>query len=61
MSGRWLGLGALALFVVYFANVMVGAIQRSSPLSNVAELLVLLAAVILFVACVLRYEAAEKR
>lgn len=57
MSSKATGWVAAALFSLFFANVVWGAFNRTDPLSNVAETLLLLAASIAFVACVLAEEA----
>jgi len=53
--------GALVLFVIYFANVALGAAGAGAPLGDVAEMLTLFAATILFVAGTLKLEAAAGR
>ncbi len=58
--GRIFGWGALVLFLIFFGNVAFSAATRQSSLSNVVELLLLLGAVVLFVACTLVKEAGEK-
>ncbi len=58
--GRIFGWGALVLFLIFFGNVAVSAATRQQSFSNVVELLLLLGAVVLFVACILVKEAAEK-
>lgn len=55
--GRPALLAALILFAVFFANVVVGAAGGGAPLNDVAEMLTLFAATILFVAGVLKREA----
>ncbi|WP_419909938.1 hypothetical protein [Hoeflea sp.] len=50
-------LASVALFVIFFANVLVGAVTGSPIFGDVAEMLVLFAASILFVAAILRSEA----
>ncbi len=55
--GRPALLAALILFVLYFTNVVMGAAGGGAPLSDVAEMLTLFAATILFVAGVLKREA----
>lgn len=53
--------GALICFLVYFANVAIGASGSVPFLGDVPEALTLFAACCLFVAGVLGREAAEKR
>ncbi len=48
---------SLIVFVVYFANVALGAYASSAFLGDVGEMLVLFAASILFVVAILRKEA----
>ncbi|WP_282152686.1 hypothetical protein [Ruegeria atlantica] len=53
-------LAASALvFVIYFANVALGAFANSAFLGDVGEMLVLFAASILFVVAILKKEAAR--
>lgn len=52
-------LGALVCFVVFFANVALGAAGLQVLLGDVAEMLTLFASAILFVVGVLAREAAE--
>jgi len=53
--------GALVCFIVYFANVAIGASGSVALLGDVPEALTLFAASCLFVVGVLGREAAEKR
>lgn len=46
-----------ALFLVYFANVLLGAVTGSTILGDVSEMLVLFVASIFFVVAILRREA----
>ncbi|MEO9576720.1 MAG: hypothetical protein ABJ263_20700 [Tateyamaria sp.] len=48
---------SLIVFVVYFANVALGAYASSAFLGDVGEMLVLFAASILFVVAILQKEA----
>ncbi|MCR9157180.1 MAG: hypothetical protein NXH80_08035 [Rhodobacteraceae bacterium] len=48
------------VFVVYFANVAMGAFAEAAFLSDVGEMLVLFAASILFVVAILQKEADRK-
>ena len=48
------------VFVVYFANVAMGAFASAAFLSDVGEMLVLFAASILFVVAILQKEADRK-
>ena len=57
--GRPALIAALACFLVFFANVAVGAAGRPVFLGDVLEMLVLFAAVLLFVAGVLVREAQD--
>lgn len=50
-------LAAGALFIVFFANVVLGALTGSPILGDVPEMLILFAASICFVAAILRREA----
>ena len=59
--GRPALIGALACFLVFFANITVGAMGGSVFLGDVLEMLVLFAAVLLFVAGVLVREAQDAR
>ena len=51
---------SVAAFAVYFANVALGAFAGGGFLGDVSEMLVLLAASILFVVAILQKEAARK-
>lgn len=48
------------VFVVFFANVALGAFAGAAVLSDIGEMLVLFAASILFVAAILKKEADQK-
>lgn len=48
---------SLIVFVIYFANVALGAFAGSAFLGDVQEMLVLFAASILFVVAILKKEA----
>ena len=52
---------SIIVFVVYFTNVALGAFAGSAFLGDVGEMLVLFAAVILFVVAILQKEAARKK
>lgn len=52
---------AVAVFVVFFANVAMGAFGGGGFLGDVGEMLVLFAASILFVAAILKREADQKK
>ena len=51
---------SLTVFIVYFANVALGAYTRSPFLGDVGEMLVLFVATILFVVAILKKEAERK-
>jgi hypothetical protein len=51
---------SIVVFVVYFANVALGALAGSAVLSDVGEMLVLFAASVLFVVAILQKEADRK-
>jgi len=51
---------SLIVFVVYFANVALGASSGNAFLGDVGEMLVLFAASILFVVAILQKEADRK-
>ena len=51
---------SIAVFVIYFANVALGAFGGSAFLGDVGEMLVLFAASILFVVAILQKEADRK-
>lgn len=48
---------SIVVFIVYFANVALGAFAGSAFLGDVGEMLVLFAASILFVVAILKREA----
>ena len=50
----------IIVFVIYFANVAMGAFAGSAFLGDVGEMLVLFAASILFVVAILQKEADRK-
>jgi hypothetical protein len=52
---------SIVVFVVYFSNVALGAFAGNAFLGDVGEMLVLFAAVILFVVAILQKEAERKR
>ncbi|MDE0703985.1 MAG: hypothetical protein OXH59_09705 [Rhodospirillaceae bacterium] len=60
-TGRIVLVGALICFLVFFASVALGAAGLGTPFSDVAEMLTLFAAALLFVAGVLMLEAAGTR
>lgn len=51
---------SIVVFVIYFANVALGAFAQAAFLGDVGEMLVLFAASILFVVAILKREAARK-
>ncbi|MCV2874310.1 hypothetical protein OEZ71_18595 [Defluviimonas sp. WL0050] len=51
---------SLVMFAVFTANVALGAATGNTFLSDVGEMLVLFAASVLFVAAILKREAAQK-
>jgi hypothetical protein len=51
---------SIAVFILYFANVALGAFAGITILSDVGEMLVLFAASILFVIAILKKEADRK-
>lgn len=51
---------SIAVFIVYFSNVALGAFAGSAFLGDVGEMLVLLVASILFVVAILKKEADRK-
>ena len=51
---------SVIVFAIYFANVALGAFANSAFLGDVGEMLVLLAASILFVVAILKKEADHK-
>lgn len=52
---------SLVIFVIYFANVALGAFARAAFLGDVGEMLVLFAAAICFVVAILKKEADRER
>ncbi|MGI9384356.1 MAG: hypothetical protein ACR2PO_14480 [Methyloligellaceae bacterium] len=54
-------LAAGGLFLAFFANVALGALGIKPPLGDIQEMLLLLAAAILFVVSVLGFEAEDRR
>ncbi|MBW4709173.1 hypothetical protein KX928_15380 [Roseobacter sp. YSTF-M11] len=48
---------SIVVFVIYFANVVLGAFAGSAFLGDVGEMLVLFVAAILFVVAILKREA----
>ena len=60
-TGRIVLVGALICFLIFFASVASGAAGLGTPFSDVAEMLTLLAAALLFVTGVLMLEAAQIR
>ena len=50
---------SLIVFLIYFANVALGALWDQTYLNDVGEMLVLFAASILFVVAILKKEAAR--
>ena len=52
---------SLAIFLLYFSNVALGAFAGSAFLGDVGEMLVLFAASILFVVAIIKREADEKQ
>ncbi len=52
---------SIAVFVVYFTNVALGAFAGNAFLGDVGEMLVLLTAAILFVVAILQKEADRER
>lgn len=53
-------IASIAVFIIYFANVALGAFARAAFLGDVGEMLVLFAATILFVVAILKKEADRK-
>lgn len=51
---------SIIVFLIYFANVALGAFAGSAFLGDVGEMLVLFAASILFVVAILKIEADRK-
>ena len=60
-TGRIVLVGALICFLIFFTSVALGAAGLGTPFSDVVEMLILLAAALLFVTGVLMLEAAEIR
>ncbi len=60
-NGRFVLFGALICFLLFFGNVASGAAGFGTILGDVAEMLTLLAASLLFVTGVLMLEVAENR
>lgn len=54
-------IGSLIVFVIFFANVALGAFADSAFLGDVGEMLVLFCASILFVVAILKKEADRKK
>jgi hypothetical protein len=54
-------LACAVAFAVFTSNVALGAFGGNAFLSDVAEMLVLLAATVLFVVAILKREAEEKK
>ncbi|WP_439155090.1 hypothetical protein [Yoonia sp.] len=54
-------LGAIILFCIFTANVGLGAMGGSPFLGNVGEMLVLVAAAVMFVVAILKSEAATRK
>ena len=52
-------IASFVVFVVYFSNVALGAFADSAFLGDVGEMLVLMAATVLFVIAILQKEAAR--
>lgn len=57
---KFLGLSG-ALFLVFFINVVLGALEVSKFLSDSGEVLVLLGAVVAFVVCILTAETQKNQ
>lgn len=53
--------GAIILFCIFTANVVLGAMGRTPFVGNVGEMLVLVAAAVMFVAAILKSEAAARK
>ena len=60
-NGRIVLIGALICFLIFFGNVASGAAGLDTVLGDVAEMLTLLAASLLFVTGVLMLEVADNR
>nr|WP_174825842.1 hypothetical protein [Ruegeria sp. HKCCD7239] len=56
-SGKVFLTASIIVFIIYFANVALGAFAGSAFLEDVGEMLVLFAASILFVVAILKKEA----
>ena len=54
-------LASLGVFIIYFANVAIGAYTRNPVLGDVAEMVVLFAASFLFVVGILKKEADREK
>lgn len=54
-------IASLGVFIIYFANVALGAYTRTPVLGDVAEMVVLFAASIIFVVGILKKEAERKK
>jgi hypothetical protein len=54
-------IGSIVLFVVFTVNVAMGSASNSAFLTDVGEMLVLLAAAIMFVIAILKKEADAKK
>ena len=53
-------LASIVVFAIYFTNVALGAFFQAAFLGDVGEMLVLLAAAVLFVVAILQKEADQK-
>ena len=53
-------LASIVVFAIYFTNVALGACFQAAFLGDVGEMLVLLAAAVLFVVAILQKEADQK-
>ncbi|AXI46660.1 hypothetical protein C1J03_11895 [Sulfitobacter sp. SK012] len=53
-------LASIVVFAIYFTNVALGAFFQAAVLGDVGEMLVLLAAAVLFVVAILQKEADQK-
>lgn len=51
---------SIAVFVIYFTNVALGAFADAAVVGDVGEMLILFSASILFVVAILQSEAAKK-
>lgn len=54
-------IGSIILFIIFAVNVGLGSAGRGEFMGDVSEMLVLFAAVVLFVAAILKREAADKK